>query len=238
MSGRSVGPARLLDRGQQRREIAERLAHQQVHAAFEQSFDLLAESGPGEPGMRPILDPRRPQRPDRSGDQRLPPGHVPGLAGQLGGRGGSSARPSSPARTRPAGSGSHRRCSSRSRPRPASRYSRWIVETSSGWVRTTSSEAGALGDAAAVEQRPHRAVEEQRPAPQPHPEPLALGQRRRASAAAWPASPAAKAANRSSGDERARSRHAGKPSRSAESWRAECCPGARSRRSCAAPGTG
>jgi hypothetical protein len=79
-----AGSLDLLDRGKQCLDVAERLAHQQIDAAFEKPFDLLAEGGPGEPGMRSILDSeRRAERADRTGDERLASGDVSRLAGKL-----------------------------------------------------------------------------------------------------------------------------------------------------------
>ena len=174
--GQVAGAPDLLDRGQQRLEVAEGLAHEHVDAAFEEPFDLLAERRPGEPGMRPILDSeRRAERPDRAGDERLTSGDVAGFAGQL-----SAAPVHPPGQLLEAELGEAEAVRTESvrldRIGPRLEVLAVDLEDDLGVGQHDLVEAGPLGDAAAVQQRAHRAVEEQRPAPQLHAEALAFGQ--------------------------------------------------------------
>ena len=84
MTGTSEARARLVDGEEQLVEVGERLEDDQVDAALEQAVDLLAEGRPG--GRlgdgRPAAG-RRPERPDRTADQRVAPADLARLAGEL-----------------------------------------------------------------------------------------------------------------------------------------------------------
>ena len=79
------GQARLLDRDREMVERRECLEHEQVHAALEQAVDGLAERGPDRcvAEVGEVVGGSA-QRPDGPGDEDVPAGHVPGLAGDLG----------------------------------------------------------------------------------------------------------------------------------------------------------
>ena len=65
-------------------EVRERLEHDQVRAALEQAVDLLAERGPrGGLGDGRAAARRRPERPDRATDERVAPADLACLAGEL-----------------------------------------------------------------------------------------------------------------------------------------------------------
>ena len=171
-----AGTLDLFDRGQQSLQIAEGLAHEQVDAAFEEPFDLLAEGRPREPGMRSILDSKRStKRADGPGDQSLASGDVSRFAGELrraavhlSGQllqpelGETEAIGAEGVGLDGVGAGLE------------------VLAVDSGDDLGVGQddlvEAGSLGNAAAVEQRAHCPVEQQRPASQLHAEALAFGQ--------------------------------------------------------------
>ena len=67
-------------------ERRERLDHEQVDAALQEAVELLAHGGSHLGRVDPFRAvARADERPDRPGDERIAAGHVPGLAGHLGG---------------------------------------------------------------------------------------------------------------------------------------------------------
>ena len=155
-------------------EVDERLEDEQVDAALEQAVDLLAERGPDRCLVEvQDLARRRPEGPDRAGDERVAARHVARLARDLGGPPveavGVAARPNAVSRTRLAPNVAVSMISA-----PASRYARWIDPTRSGRVVGSSSRQARWWTPLAIEQRAHRPVEEDRAAREALPEPLSL----------------------------------------------------------------
>jgi hypothetical protein len=161
-----AGAADLFDGGEQRFEVAESLAAEQVDSALEQPLHLLAEGGPSDPRMQPIRNsPNRPQRTDRSGHERLASGHVPGFTGELGAAAVDPRGQLLQAELRQP----EAVCAEGVRfDRVRARLQVLAMDRRHdvGVGQYDLVEAGPLRYAAAVEQRAHGAVEEQRPAPQ------------------------------------------------------------------------
>ena len=155
-------------------QVDERLDHEQVDAALEQSVDLLAEGRPDR-GVVEVeqLARRRPERADRARDEGVATGDVAGLAGDLGGPAVEASRVAGqPERREPDPVRPERGRLDQLRAGVEVLAVDRADEVRPG--RRELVEAGPLRDAAGEQQRPHPAVEQDRRPGQALPEPLPL----------------------------------------------------------------